>query len=176
MKKLDDVQFGCMISRTAKLHPEGGTWTLSRALGEVSGSLEAIETKKTLAGKDFGELVRERRRQFGLPLPIADKVLPFRAGSAPESSERLPSELAYTSAEARVAEAWERLDEAERSGRSSRTLRALEAAYHEALVGLPVPANVSPSHEPMRWGPTAIECSTEPSKDSLAGEAPQEER
>ena len=56
--KLDDVQFGCMISRTAKPHPEGGQWTLSRAMGEVSGSLEAIEAKKTLAGKDFGELVR----------------------------------------------------------------------------------------------------------------------
>ena len=41
VKTLDYVHFGCMISRTAKLHPEGGTWTLSRALGEVSGSLEA---------------------------------------------------------------------------------------------------------------------------------------
>ncbi len=81
VKTLDDVQFGCLISRTAKLHPEGGQWTLSRALGEVSGSLQAIETKKTLAGKDFGELLRERRRQFGLPLSIDERVLPFRPAS-----------------------------------------------------------------------------------------------
>jgi len=30
------------------------------------------------AGRDFGKLVREQRRQRGPPLPVADKVLPFR--------------------------------------------------------------------------------------------------
>src|SRR5262249_11426528 len=57
---------------------EGGQWTVSRALGEARAALEALEARKSRAGKDFGELVRERRRQRGLPLPIADKVLPFR--------------------------------------------------------------------------------------------------
>ena len=87
----------------------------------MSGSLEAIEAKKTLAGKDFGELVRERRRQFGLPLPIAEKVLPFRPsssaareqGSVPErepvtgETGAVPAvcQLA-TEAATRVSEAW----------------------------------------------------------------------
>jgi hypothetical protein len=147
--KLDNVQFGCLISRTAKLHPEGGTWTLSRALGEVSGSLETIEAKKTLAGKDFGELVRERRRQFGLPLPIGDKVLPFRLrpsidatpGYQPlTSDEHLPladpSRQRVTLAEGRVAHAWAQLQEAEQVGRSRRVLDGLEAAYLAELATL----------------------------------------
>ena len=61
------MEFGCLVSRVAKLHPNGGEWTLSRALGEAATSLEALEAKKGMAGKDFGELVRERRRQRGLP-------------------------------------------------------------------------------------------------------------
>ena len=84
MENLDGVQFGCLTSHTAKPQPEGGNWTLSRDLGELAASLGAVEAKKTLAGKDFGELVRERRRQFGPPLPVADKVLPFRSSSAVE--------------------------------------------------------------------------------------------
>src|SRR5262249_50375131 len=75
---LDRGQFGYLISRVALQHPDGGQWTLSRALGEALRALEALEAKKTHAGKDFGELVRERRRQRGLPLPIADKVLLLR--------------------------------------------------------------------------------------------------
>jgi hypothetical protein len=100
---------------------------LSRALGEASGSLQAIEAKKTLAGKDFGELVRERRRQFGLPLAIAEKVLPFRTLAQDEqalpASEHAPArsggemraapgdprQLPVVRAEAQVAEVWARL-------------------------------------------------------------------
>ena len=87
--------------RAVRLHdqPHGQAAPRGRAPGpsrarsaRCSGSLEAIEAKKTLAGKDFGELVRERRRQFGLPLPIADKVLPFRPGATPEAtSDELPA-------------------------------------------------------------------------------------
>jgi hypothetical protein len=101
--------------------PRGGTWTLSRALGESAASLEAVEAKKTLAGKDFGELVRERRRQFGLPLPVAEKVLPFlpTAGSASLTD----------TGEARVAEALAALQAAELRCEPHRSIDRLEAAY-----------------------------------------------
>jgi hypothetical protein len=69
---LDRGLYGYLVSRVALRHPEGGTWTLARALGEALPALEALEAEK---GKDFGELVRERRRQRGLPVPVADRVL-----------------------------------------------------------------------------------------------------
>src|SRR5262249_40155924 len=78
---LDRGQFGYLVSRVALQHADGGHWTLSRALGEALPALETLEAKKTQAGRDFGESVRERRRQRGLPLPVAEKVLPFRPAS-----------------------------------------------------------------------------------------------
>src|SRR5262245_33228288 len=57
---LNRGQFGYLVSRVALQHPNGGTWILSRALGEALPALEALEAKKTQAGQDFGELVRER--------------------------------------------------------------------------------------------------------------------
>jgi hypothetical protein len=84
--------------------------------------LEAIEAKKTAAGKDFGELVRERRRQFGLPLPVAEKVLPFLPGA---DSAVPPADAG----EACMAKTWAALQAAERAGRSPRALRDLEEAY-----------------------------------------------
>ena len=88
---------------------------------------EALERKKTAARKDFGELVRERRRQRGLPLPIADRVLPFRlsAGHAPAAA-----------GEGRVAEAWGAVQAAEQAGRSRRVLRELEEAYLAEVAAL----------------------------------------
>src|SRR5262249_775900 len=71
---LDRGQFGCLVSRVALRHPNGGEWIVSRALGEARAALDALEAQ---AGKDFGERVRERRRQRGRPLPVAEKVLPF---------------------------------------------------------------------------------------------------
>ncbi len=146
VKVLDHGQYGYLASRTAILHSNGGQWTLSRALGEALPQLEAVEREQ---GIDFGTLVRERRRQRGLPLPIAEKVLPFRSSTSPEAS---PCEPVHTGAEVRVAEAWERLDAAERSGRSPRTLRALEVACLEALEGLESPGAVSRDSEPLHQG------------------------
>ncbi len=148
VKALDDMQYGCLASRVAKLHPNGGQWTLSRALGEVAGALEAIEAKKTMAGQDFGELVRERRRQRGLPLPIVDRVLPFRskptdlADDVPLTSDD-PSDGAspkdpYTRhvvlAERRVTEAFVALEAAELSGAPHRSLDRLETLYVNAAL------------------------------------------
>jgi hypothetical protein len=78
---LDRGQYGYLISRTALLHPNGGQWTLSRALGETARALAIYEER---VGKDFGALVRERRRQRGLPVPVAEQVLPFHPWSRPD--------------------------------------------------------------------------------------------
>jgi hypothetical protein len=146
---LDGVQFGCLVSRVATLHPNGGEWTLSRALGEAVSALDAIEGKKAQAGRDFGELVRERRRQFGLPLPVADKVFPFRPRPSIDATPEYqpltsdehptladPSRQRVTLAEGRVADAWAQLQEAEQVGRSRRVLDGLEAAYLAELATL----------------------------------------
>jgi hypothetical protein len=95
----------------------------------------------------LGGLVRQRRRQRGLPLPIADKVLPFRAASCGDAShgdERSPPTDEATAdreqpldpalwraalAEACVVEAWARLAAAEQAGSARRVLDALEAPY-----------------------------------------------
>lgn len=70
---LDTGLYGYLVSRTAILHPEGETYDLSRAVGELARSLQqfAADPKKL-----FGELVRARRRQNGLPVPAAPKFLP----------------------------------------------------------------------------------------------------
>jgi hypothetical protein len=59
----------------AELHPEGGTWDVSRAFGEAA---EALIKESEKPEKDFGALVRERRKARGLPEAACDKVLPFR--------------------------------------------------------------------------------------------------
>jgi hypothetical protein len=146
---LDTGQFGYLVSRVAQLHPNGGEWTLSRALGEALPALEAVEAKKQAkTGADFGELVRERRRQRGLPLPLAEKVLPFWAASRDEEGRPIGEPLSDVGdreasvevmqprsapAEARLEEAWARLVVAERAEKTRRTLDTLEADYLAAL-------------------------------------------
>jgi hypothetical protein len=158
VKVLDRGQYGYLVSRVAIRHPSGGEWTLSRALGEALPALDALEAEK---GKDFGELVRERRRQRGLPLPLAEKVLPFRTNAASQGArgDEQPAELISSHrgepsgdslppraalAETRVAEAWACLAAAEREGATRRALDRLEVAYltelatyHAAIAHLP---------------------------------------
>src|SRR5579862_9081650 len=57
------------------------------AVGEI---VPALRRESANVGKDFGTLVRERRRRWGLPLPIQDKILPFR--SVLPASEEIPPE------------------------------------------------------------------------------------
>lgn len=138
---LDGVQFGCMVSRVANRHADGGMWTLSRALRDALPDLERVEAKKTAAGKDFGELVRERRRQRGLPLPIADKVLPFRPVTSDGRVAELPMEDALEyGAEERMAEAWQRLAEAEHSQTPARTLNTAYLQEARAYAAVQVPS------------------------------------
>jgi DNA-binding XRE family transcriptional regulator len=90
--------------------------------------------------------VRERRRQRGLPLPIADEVLPFRphacneessttAGERPTDAneERHTLELRTEVTMARVADAWTQMVAAEQVGSSRQVLNGLEAAYLSEL-------------------------------------------
>ncbi len=87
--------------------------------------------------------MRERRRQRGLPLPIADKVLPFCAAVYDEPHDEDPAADASdcdtvnaprqgpeARAESRVSEAWARLAAAEQAGSTRPVLEGLEEAYH----------------------------------------------
>jgi hypothetical protein len=122
---LDRGLYGYLVSRVALRHPNGGEWTISRALGETQQALDALEMH---TGKDFGELVRERRRQRGLPVPIVERMLPVRSVAALSDSVELGE-----SAESRMAQAWLRLAEAESRGLPEHQLTQREAAYlHEA--------------------------------------------
>ena len=97
--------------------------------------------------------MRERRRQFGLPLPIADKVLPFRPGSSTETpcddvlltsdctydGGSLPELCATQTAladDGRVAEAFAALERAEQRGAPRRALDRLEDAYLVEMAAL----------------------------------------
>ena len=152
VKVLDHGQYGYLASRTAILHPEGGQWTLSRALGEARPQLEAVEREQ---GIEFGELVRERRRQRGLPLPIAEKVLPFRpsqAGeraNAPVSGESGGEPSGVDGALARAAEAWEFLAVAEAASRPRKELDRLEEAYHVELATYRAVAGAAQAQAPV---------------------------
>jgi hypothetical protein len=82
-----------------------------------------------------GEVVRERRRH-GLPVPLADKVLPFRpvasAGLIPEppAEEKIrEGGAAQRVVGVRMVDAWRRFAEAEQRQTSPRALQALETAY-----------------------------------------------
>src|SRR5260370_21950658 len=89
-----------------------------------------------------GELVRERRRQRGLPLPVADKVLPFRPSPTPNAtSDDLPTtgdddlsaasdplQLRAALADGRVAEAFAAFQDVELRGAPRRVLAHLPAA------------------------------------------------
>jgi hypothetical protein len=71
---LDAGAYGYLVSRTALLHPKGETFDVSMGL---RGFFDALTKIASQPEKDFGELVRQRRRKRGLPVASAGKVLPF---------------------------------------------------------------------------------------------------
>jgi hypothetical protein len=73
VKHLDAGAYGYLVSRTAYLHPDGESWDISWAARELVGSLGQIAEAPD---KDFGQLVRERRRLRGLPVAPAPSILP----------------------------------------------------------------------------------------------------
>jgi hypothetical protein len=153
--RLDVGMYGYLVSRVAHADPNGSQYDVSMAFGEAHRALQKEAIKP---GKEFGELVRERRRRFGLPNPPADKVLPFRQSqSRPLSVEagrpcsgeavvvaesgteaevfepsREPASLSLRSAELRMEEVLEALETAALRGATSREMERLEAAFASA--------------------------------------------
>jgi hypothetical protein len=74
VEQLDAGAYGYLVSRTALLHPKGETFDVSMGL---RGFFDALTKIAGQPDKDFGELVRQRRRKRGLPVAPAGKVLPF---------------------------------------------------------------------------------------------------
>ena len=97
-----------------------------------------------MPGKDFGELVREGRQRFNLPVRQCEKILLFRPASA-EADQPVPEELDQEPegqyerawwhmemAERRMREVLDLLDQARQMRASREHLVELEAAYqHE---------------------------------------------
>ncbi len=86
------LNYGTLVSRTARLHLHGGQYDFSAAVGEI---VPALMKEAAKPDKDFSTLVRERRRKWGLPLPVQDKLLPFRSiphgiASPEPTEERCP--------------------------------------------------------------------------------------
>ncbi len=74
VEQLDAGAYGYLVSRTALLHPKGETFDVSMGL---RGLFEALTKIAGQPDKDFGELVRRRRRKRGLLVAPAGMVLPF---------------------------------------------------------------------------------------------------
>jgi hypothetical protein len=74
VEQLDAGAYSYLVSRTALLHPRGETFDVSMGL---RGFFDALTKIASQPDKDFGELVRQRRRKRGLPVAPAGKVLPF---------------------------------------------------------------------------------------------------
>jgi hypothetical protein len=149
VEQLDAGAYGYLISRTALLHPKGETFDVSMGL---HGLVQALTKISWYPDKDFGELVRARRRKQGLSVAPARKVLPFPPSQITESSDLLiavdaaaaivlhddapPDNLRAARvrlAERRVAEALMGLEVASIGGTSAREVERLESSYVQEL-------------------------------------------
>jgi hypothetical protein len=149
VEQLDAGAYGYLVSRTALLHPKGETFDVSMGL---RGLLQALKKIAAQPEKDFGELVRQRRRTQGLPVAPTGKVLPFlptwsndasteeadldTAAEAVLEGDALTDELRkglLRLAERRMTEAMQALEEAEQRSATGRELAQLEQAYSYAL-------------------------------------------
>lgn len=84
VKVLVSLMGGCLVSEVAHAHPNGGQYDISAAIGEIAPALLREFEKPS---KDFGELVRERRRRWGKPLPPQKRY----CRSTPRSPETTPT-------------------------------------------------------------------------------------
>jgi hypothetical protein len=149
VEQLDAGAYGYLISRTALLHPKGETFDVSMGL---RGFFDALTKIAAQPDKDFGELVRQRRRKRGLPVTPASKILPFlpaRRGDGPAersaldtAAERLLKDslqgdelhaARVKMAERRLCEAFIALEEAERRLDAADNLATLASIYHQAV-------------------------------------------
>lgn len=149
VEQLDAGAYGYLISRTALLHPQGEAFDVSMGL---RGLFQALTTIAAQPQKDFGELVRQRRRKRGLPVTPAGKILPFppvwnnndpivgaildAAAEIALASESPNDELRIARvhlAERRMKEALLALEEADLRGASAREVERLEKVYAQEL-------------------------------------------
>jgi hypothetical protein len=143
LKVLMSGMGGYLVSGVARAHPNGGQYDISAAIGEAVPMLIREFEKPN---KDFGELVRERRRRWGLALPPAEKILPFRsvlertdeaedAAQAPALDAEPPDNASdqeralwrVSQAERRLREAEQAYELAMRQGKPARQLTRLRA-------------------------------------------------
>ena len=149
VEQLDAGAYGYLVSRTALLHPKGETFDVSMGL---RGFFEALTKIAAQPDKDFGELVRQRRRKRGLPVAPAGKVLTFLPAQWTGDREQLhavnkaelvalqqdlPSDELRAAhmqlAEGRLAEALHALEDASLSGARAWDIARLEQAYVDEL-------------------------------------------
>ncbi len=136
--------YGALVSAVALAVPEGEHWDVSQAIRYIAPRL--VEESE-VPGKEFGELLHERRRRFNLPVQPVAKVLPLRdpriQADQPDPAELDQEPEGYFErawwhmelAERRMKEALDRLDQARHQGASPQRLAELEAIYqHEAGV------------------------------------------
>src|SRR5262245_8406463 len=92
-ERLDAILCGVLARRVAELHPDGEHWDVPRAVGDVMTALAQLSSRPD---KDFGQRVRARRQELGLPVAHAEGVLPSRASQPIVES---PAELSALDAE-----------------------------------------------------------------------------
>ena len=125
VEQLDAGAYGYLVSRTALLHPQGETFDVSMGLG---GLFEALTKIAAQPDKDFGEMVRQRRRRRGLPIAPAGKVLPFLPARGQDDLDE----------RAAIDSAAERKLEGSIQGHDTHAarVRLAERRLHEALAAL----------------------------------------
>jgi hypothetical protein len=74
--KRDRGAYGLVVNRTALAFADPKHWNLEYAIASV---LKAFEEEAQKPGKVFQELVRQRRRELGLPISPEERLLPFRS-------------------------------------------------------------------------------------------------
>lgn len=139
VEKLVAAQHGYLISFVAAQHQEGEHWDVSRAIGELAW---ALAKESEMPKEDFGALVRQRRKERGLPVVPCDQVLPEvqsrrELPQLPDESQEYhdahgEAHMRTKVAEFRVWQAQIALEEAEERILPTRELEMLEATYlHE---------------------------------------------
>jgi hypothetical protein len=138
------VVYGALVSYVALATENGEHYDISAALGSIVPLLEEEATKPE---KEFGMLVRNRRRVLGLPLMEGEKILPFCprvpvpnqpepdtldvAPKDPQQRQQWHAQLAQR----RMLEALDVWQQAQVEGKPLLILRDLEGRYQlEALV------------------------------------------
>jgi hypothetical protein len=158
-EQLDGILYGLLVRRVAELHPQGEHWDVSRALGDAAPALAELATQP---GKDFGQRVRTRRQELGLPVASAGKLLPLRASQPPpEPPETLaaldaePPETEQERAawralltERRMREAHLALEEAEHRGAPTRDLERAAATFHHVVLVYEAAIQACAAHAP----------------------------